>query len=328
MTSAGNILETFLANGWPKNQHAYTTGRGVGTAWKVILKDVIHYKNIYENDFTGFFNTINFKAVADTLLKFQVPKFVTIHLLELCSSDVDNITGKKFLNYVNDKSVELDFPAAWLKHEYIHKYRRGWRSRGLPQGFSLGPILSVLPLIVLDELKHRGVENLSYADDGLFYSDTKLDFTKLAQDTLDKWDVGAFFNLDKCKSVKEDGVWKSNLKFVGLTYDPWRNVLSASTRNGSSLPLSLTAIAKFKSTPVVEKAINAYESKLIQYGDYYDNLFYNCEANSDSANKSYQIFNYKYLLSPYLGENGGRENLPCLLYTSRRYEVQPCSWLA
>lgn len=84
----------------------------------------------------------------------------------------------------------------------------------------MAPILSVLPLIVLDELKSVGMETISYADDGLFYSNVKLEFTKLTQGVLDKHGVGARFNLSKCRSVKENGVWLSNLKFVGLTYDP------------------------------------------------------------------------------------------------------------
>lgn len=39
-----NLLETFLSPGWPANQHAYTTGRGVGSAWKFILNVIIKAK--------------------------------------------------------------------------------------------------------------------------------------------------------------------------------------------------------------------------------------------------------------------------------------------
>lgn len=41
-----NFLEVWLANGWPSNQHAYTTGRGVHTAWKVVLSVVVHARDI------------------------------------------------------------------------------------------------------------------------------------------------------------------------------------------------------------------------------------------------------------------------------------------
>lgn len=107
-----NILETFLANGWPENQHAYTTGRGVGSAWKVILKKVIHYKYIYEYDYSGFFNTINLSVVGKTLLSYKTPKYITIHLLGLSSSDVANIGYGTLAAHLSGSEVEEDFGSA------------------------------------------------------------------------------------------------------------------------------------------------------------------------------------------------------------------------
>jgi hypothetical protein len=76
----------------------------------------------------------------------------------------------------------------------------------LPQGFALSPLLSVITLIVLEELEKKGISHVLYADDGLFHSDTDQDFLKEAQDVLDKHGVGAFFNLKKSKSIKENGI--------------------------------------------------------------------------------------------------------------------------
>lgn len=69
-----NFMETFLMNGWPEDQHGYTTGRGVHTAWAVILNRVIKAPNIFEFDFVGFFNNVNTKAVGHNLKRSCTPK--------------------------------------------------------------------------------------------------------------------------------------------------------------------------------------------------------------------------------------------------------------
>lgn len=76
---------------------------------------------------------------------------------------------------------------------------------GLAQGFSLSPILAVLPLLVLEELKELGIHNIFYADDGIFYSDIEIDFVKVAQELLDRRGIGAVFSLPKCKWIKKNG---------------------------------------------------------------------------------------------------------------------------
>jgi hypothetical protein len=249
-----NILETFIANGWPTNQHAYTTGRGVHTAWEVILTKVLKAKNIFEFDFIGFFNTVKLEAVGDQLFDYGVPKYIVIHYLQLSSSDISNISVNKFRSWLNlnDKDVEdesplcLAFLMAWKKYEYIHKFRKDFRSVGLPQGFSLSPILSVMPLIVLDEMEKVGISSLIYADDGLFYGDVaEEEYSKLAQNLLDKYNVGAKICPEKSRWVKKDNLWLHPLKFVGLIYDPEDDRLSASSRNGASLSLRVDVLGIF-----------------------------------------------------------------------------------
>jgi hypothetical protein len=76
----------------------------------------------------------------------------------------------------------------------------------LPQGFALSPLLSVVTLVVLEELYAKFIKNVMYCDDGLFYSNKKIDFLKEAQEVLDKHGVGAYFNTTKSISLKEDGI--------------------------------------------------------------------------------------------------------------------------
>jgi hypothetical protein len=63
-----------------------------------------------------------------------------------------------------------------------------------------------LTLIVLEELVEKGIKHLLYCDDGLFHSKKNCDFLKIAQETLDKHNIGANFNQNKSKPIKVDGV--------------------------------------------------------------------------------------------------------------------------
>jgi hypothetical protein len=87
----------FLANSWPESQHGYTRGRGVNTAWKLILSEVIKCSNIYEFDLVGYFNNITHRCVVRQLSRFQVPKYIVIMLVELSCSPVAGIGMDKLL---------------------------------------------------------------------------------------------------------------------------------------------------------------------------------------------------------------------------------------
>jgi hypothetical protein len=264
MKGLNNLLETFLSSGWPKNQHGYKSGRGVHTVWNQILVSVIYAKYILEFDFAGFFNTVKIEAVGNTLNRFFVPKYVIAYLVLLSSGDVDNISQKKMLELIKSPEVKGGWTEAWSKYEYIHKFRRGFRSIGLVQGFSLSPVLSVLTLIVLDELETQGIKNIMFADDGLFYSNKYQDFLKVAQELLDHYGIGAYFNQRKSKWIKKEGIWLTKLKFVGLVYDPFTDILSAATRNGATLELVVGTVGLFSdvflekfATPVFSESSHA-----------------------------------------------------------------------
>jgi hypothetical protein len=248
-----NLLETFISASWPENQHGYKSGRGVHTAWNQILRTVINKAWIMDFDFTGFFNTVRIEAVGDVLHRLYVPKYMIAYLVTISSSEIENISlGQVLRNLKSKDPRKQGWAKAWEKYEFIHKYRKGYRSMGLPQGGALSPILSVTTLVVLDELEAIGIKYVIYADDGIFYADKKMDFLKEAQAVLDKYGIGAEFNLSKCHSIKEDGKWLSKLKFVGLEYDPFNDMLSAATRGGSTLKLKIGAIGLFSTTNIKE----------------------------------------------------------------------------
>lgn len=98
-----NLVETFVANGWPKNQHGYKSGRGVHTAWNHILGSILKAKYIVEFDFSGFFNTVKIEAVGDILYQFNFPKFMIAYLVTLSSGDINNIDTKEMRKLVQTK---------------------------------------------------------------------------------------------------------------------------------------------------------------------------------------------------------------------------------
>jgi hypothetical protein len=81
-------------------------------------------------------------------------------------------------------------------------------------------MLSVLVLIVLDELEEHDINYILYCDDGLMYSEKNLDFMAIAQEILDRNEIGALFAKAKSKWIRQDGTWVGKLTFVGLEYDP------------------------------------------------------------------------------------------------------------
>lgn len=80
-------LLVFTSDMLPDNFHGYIPQRGTGTAWREILKTVIHKQNIYEVDFKQFFPSVD----SDFLLSFMLKKWnitlpVAIYLYQLNQS--------------------------------------------------------------------------------------------------------------------------------------------------------------------------------------------------------------------------------------------------
>jgi len=102
---------------------------------------------------------------------------------------------------------------------------------GLPQGAATSPVLSNVALkrAIYDRLGCV----LGYADDGLCFPSTSVEKPRVSHQG-----AGAF-EKEGGRWVKKNGVWLTSLKFLGMEYDPFRNILKASTRKGSKLELEL-----------------------------------------------------------------------------------------
>nr|YP_009722330.1 hypothetical protein [Morchella importuna]QGN66732.1 hypothetical protein [Morchella importuna] len=287
----GSLLEHFMDNSWPKWQHAYKTGRGSNTAWKKLLKIVDEAKFIYEFDLVGYFNSVRIDTVGRELLKFGVPKYITWHLMSLCSGDIENITPEKLMKLTEDEKKKEEYRLAWTKYEFIHKHREGWRNKGLPQGSGISPILSILPLLCLEKLEEKGLKILMYADDGIIYGDERENYHRLAEELLHENNTGATLSTEKSEWVKINGVWAKNLKFLGLTYYPTDDTLGASTRKGSKLTLAKFILAGFtqKLVEAIKPLVTylneeSFESIYEKYEQIYEKMH--------GADRTNQIGNY------------------------------------
>lgn len=121
----------------------------------------------------------------------------------------------------------------------------GEHSPGVAQGSPMSPLLAILVLgPYLSQAK-----SVNYADDQIFYGDKPV---KIAESPRD----GALHQEKKCKVIKEDGVWKSELKFLGMTYKPDENRLYGSPRFGESIPIKEDFIDLFgRLTKLHEKKV-------------------------------------------------------------------------
>lgn len=130
---------------------------------------------------------------------------------------------------------------------------------------SVGKILDRLQVpkpVIAHLLKLIGMHTIEYCDDGLFYSNTDIDFLSRAQEKLDYEGIGCYFSPGKCRWIKRDNVWINKLKIVGLEYDPFKDLLSASTRKGATLELAINVLGIFSDqTPKLEETSDQYPKR-------------------------------------------------------------------
>lgn len=104
------------------------------------------------------------------------------------------------------------------------------KTHGVPQGSPTSPFLSILALDAAMKVV-EGTNKLEYADDGILYGETPLQFPR----SITMQEANIRMAPEKSTWVKYDGKWLKPLKFLGLEYDGDKDLLRASTRNGSTL---------------------------------------------------------------------------------------------
>lgn len=288
-----------------KWQHGGIPGRGVTTCWKFLLKEVLwneSVKDIFEFDLSKFFDRVNPIVVNQALAKAKVPPMWRNHLMNhyllarcvnLSKNQMALERDARYPNFLD--KPEFATYASWadaVEREGFQTHRtlldtilRETRGSGppkefnlshemwgVPQGYSLSPMLSGLAIQhVLSEIRygyvfkdwmglplteedfqcdesgniapvydsrrpnHLTQNILMYVDDGILFGES------LTSHKLDAFrcaikQTGTEVNEGKSKFIKRKGQWLvDEFRFLGLTYETKTKMLRASTRKGATM---------------------------------------------------------------------------------------------
>lgn len=214
-----------------KSQHGYIPRRGLGTAWKTIIKHVLGKDNIYEFDLRKFFDSVNIIDVLQLMARKGMEKKDLRMWMEIFTSDAK----KGCLTNVKEEEKNLEQEM----EEFLKDQGESWTERnsgimkGLPQGLGVSPFLSTL---LIDDILEGGI--IMYADDGLIYGKSKEKVEKLREKFERKLSkLGITIAEEKSGWVKEAGEWKKPLKFLGITYEGKADLLKITSRKGVNCEL-------------------------------------------------------------------------------------------
>lgn len=239
--SALNNFLLFWSNEILDNElmHGFFYARGVNTYWHSLLssdmKLLKESPNILELDLASCFKNINKSKLIQVLARdYQLPlKIVGIvsHYINL-EVPIQNI----------------HYPSSASYAESIHNTTAERSHMGIYEGLPISPWLANIMIHhCLKEagwLDLEGVKVRIYADDLSIYL-TLEGYNFMGQNFVEDWNKNTIFidhgiQIDKGKSqwVKRDGVWLTNLKLLGLSYDGKLDTLTAKTRGRAATPFS------------------------------------------------------------------------------------------
>lgn len=247
-----NFMHMFVKDYLLPSQHGFIPGRGTLSAWKEIMTKAISKPYIYECDLKQFFPSVNVSKLGKLLeTDLKVPLTISTGLFELNSSlpilpkevklneNYTQETRERLLNYKEEQDWDWaeDVPDSYYNNSSSGGFKLDssgtpefWENPiGVPQGAPTSPLISIL-ILVKSFLTQT--PSISYADDPIFYSDRPFEIQE-------EPDLGVLLNKEKSDWVKKDGLWLTDLKYLGLKYSPFDDSLSGNTRKGSRLQLSV-----------------------------------------------------------------------------------------
>lgn len=224
-----NFLAIYLEKDWLNTQHGFISGRGTKTAWINVLEYLPKFSNAYEFDLKNFFGNVSINRMSEIMGGLGIPLEIR-NFFHVLNSKPAKLPSDVKLSEVNEgmkKSLEFS-------NELISRYIKpikignnvfplmGHEIKGVPQGSNTGPLLSLINMNRW--LKMIGQHSVTYADDGLFFSNSEIDLSKLDAPLL-----GIYINKTKSSKVEND------FKFLGLRYYRDTDELDSETRRGQRL---------------------------------------------------------------------------------------------
>jgi hypothetical protein len=268
-------------HGYPEWNHGGIAERGVNSCWKHLWLNILSkkYKNIYEYDLSKFFDRIRLGVIEEALSLAKMPP----RMSRWCVASLKDKVGK----VPSDVQAELMYARLGLETQreggwteftprQIAKFNRTTVNTGVPQGYSLSPILACLGkayaftrpaklldlyarlnelskeryINVMEEFKHLlpkvwEKRIIAYMDDGILFGNKWLN-----EKTIDRFRkamefIGSPVNEAKSRWLKRDGEWVvASFKFLGVTYHTGTERLEATSRNGKPMLLPAADLEK------------------------------------------------------------------------------------
>lgn len=224
-------LSMYLDRRLPENFHGHRKGHGTPTAWAQILKNMDEYQYIWEFDLHKFHDSISQGLIMEALLQAGIPFQTASYIIDLTRAqtvlDAEETHRRRLLESSQDPEASqriLDIGPGTGMVKYV-------QARGTPQGVSTSAILATWCLYHLGLSKDPDYMFLSYADDGLVFSNRE-DPDDWLMRTLNTPKSGIRIKALKTAWIKKAGVWVSDLQFLGLRLDRTAGRVYASSRTG------------------------------------------------------------------------------------------------
>jgi len=206
-----NLLTQWRLVTESKSQHAYLPGRGTMTAWNELVK-LLDSPNIYEADYTGFFDNISHNGLRYVLTtRLGIPSNELEFIMRLNSSVV-KLPAEKLLFEPDVGKTHIDRLWDYNYEELVGNAK--YKDRGVPQGAPTSPNLATLVHRVLE----RVIKVIFYADDLIVFPKNS-DSNPLNK--IENRLLGLKAKASKSKWLKKDGIWLvESFKFIGIRYYP------------------------------------------------------------------------------------------------------------
>jgi hypothetical protein len=238
------VLDLYL-QGTFRNQHAYLSGKGTGTAWRYLFNNLFRWANIFEFDLSNFFPSVSQVQIKTILSDLNIPHWVILYLTGNAFTIPKMSFNFEVIDYMtNGATYTFKDMEEVLEHKGEPNFaQRCLPSTGVPQGLGYSPLLATIVLqYALTRFKEltKG-DYVCYADDGiLFWNATSRNVIEIFSQCLK--DFGILLNIQKSGFIKRDNEFLREFKFLGLVWNPFTNLLKSKTRKGANLTLNLTAL--------------------------------------------------------------------------------------
>jgi len=130
-------------------------------------------------------------------------------------------------------------PVVPLEREHARDKWKGLSQpgKGVPQGLNTSPFISTfLTDVYLSRLGTDRKALIMYMDDGVLFADSKAQMGQYIRSLRNLLkEIGLELAEEKSKYVKENGVWKDSLRFLGLRYLPESDQIMSDTRSGTKM---------------------------------------------------------------------------------------------